>query len=151
VILFDLDGTLADVSHAQHLIMDKSRINSESWDKFYLECTKGKPIAPIIMVMHSLMDSGHVVEIWTGRSGAVARETAEWLGAQAGVDPGMSLNIRMREVGDHTPDVELKEHWLDEELAMGNKIDLVFEDRSRVVAMWRRRGIVCCQVAPGDF
>ena len=28
---------------------------------------------------------------------------------------------------------------------------LVFDDRQRVVDMWRRNGIQCCQVAPGDY
>ena len=28
---------------------------------------------------------------------------------------------------------------------------LVFDDRDRVVAVWRKHGIRCCQVAPGDF
>jgi hypothetical protein len=31
------------------------------------------------------------------------------------------------------------------------KPDLIFEDRASVVAMWRSQGVVCAQVAPGDF
>jgi hypothetical protein len=49
--------------------------------------------------------------------------------------------------GDHRPDTALKAEWMDE----GRKPDLVFEDRASMVAMWRSRGVVCCQVAPGDF
>ena len=29
--------------------------------------------------------------------------------------------------------------------------DLAFDDRDRVVAMWREEGVPCFQVAPGDF
>jgi hypothetical protein len=29
--------------------------------------------------------------------------------------------------------------------------DLIFDDRDRVVAMWRSLGIPCFQVAKGDF
>ncbi|WP_442411278.1 phosphatase domain-containing protein [Methylobacterium aerolatum] len=34
---------------------------------------------------------------------------------------------------------------------LGSVHTLVFEDRVSMVAMWRSRGIVCCQVAPEDF
>jgi hypothetical protein len=28
---------------------------------------------------------------------------------------------------------------------------MAFDDRARVVKMWRDNGVPCCQVAPGDF
>ena len=31
------------------------------------------------------------------------------------------------------------------------RLVMVFDDRDRVVNMWRRNGVVCAQVAPGDF
>lgn len=34
---------------------------------------------------------------------------------------------------------------------MSNRLVMTFDDRDRVVAMWRRNGVVCAQVAPGDF
>ena len=33
----------------------------------------------------------------------------------------------------------------------GERLIAVFEDRDRVVAMWRDAGVPCFQVAPGDF
>jgi hypothetical protein len=40
----------------------------------------------------------------------------------------------------------LPEHPIDRERLVG-----AFDDRQRVVDMWRRNGITCFQVAPGDF
>jgi hypothetical protein len=54
----------------------------------------------------------------------------------------------MRGIGDHQPDTQLKQNWLK---TQANLPDLVFEDRASVVEMWRSNGIVCCQVAPGNF
>ena len=34
---------------------------------------------------------------------------------------------------------------------IGGKIDLVFDDRNKVVDMWRARGTTVVQVADGDF
>jgi hypothetical protein len=36
-------------------------------------------------------------------------------------------------------------------LADGYEPIMVFDDRNQVVKMWRERGIVCAQVAEGDF
>lgn len=53
---------------------------------------------------------------------------------------------------DHTPDDKLKKRWLDEmHWDDRSRIVAVFEDRARVVAMWRAAGIPCFQVADGDF
>lgn len=58
----------------------------------------------------------------------------------------------MRPAGDTTPDHELKQSWL---LSLPNedreRLMCAFDDRQRVVDMWRRNGVLCCQVAPGDF
>jgi hypothetical protein len=53
--------------------------------------------------------------------------------------------------GMFTPDDILKEAWLREQFPDKNNILCVYDDRDKVVAMWRRNGIPCFQVAPGDF
>ena len=46
-------------------------------------------------------------------------------------------------------DVELKQNWLSE---IGKENVLcVFDDRNKLVDMWRKNGLVCFQVADGDF
>ena len=58
----------------------------------------------------------------------------------------------MRKAGDFTPDEDLKRGWLAEmeppELA---RLTAVFDDRDKVVAMWRAAGVPCFQVAPVAF
>jgi hypothetical protein len=62
--------------------------------------------------------------------------------------PINSDDLIMRPSGNYTPD-----HLLKIEMAKPflNQITLVFEDRNKVVKMWRDLGICCCQVAEGDF
>jgi len=45
----------------------------------------------------------------------------------------------------------LKKQWLDEELNTGEEILCTFDDRDKVVKMWRDNGITCMQVNYGDF
>ena len=58
----------------------------------------------------------------------------------------------MRTIGDSTPDEILKRQWY-EELPQNDKERLVcvFDDRQKVVDMWRSIGVTCLQVAAGDF
>lgn len=143
LVVFDLDGTLADLTHRLHFI-DKNRV-SPDWDAFHKACVYDKPIIKIIEVLWAMKDAGHVVEVWSGRSDIVRAETEEWL-TRYEIFPNALL---MRTEGDYTPDHLLKESWI---AAIGSPVpDLVFDDRNKVVEMWRRNGIRCCQVAVGDF
>jgi hypothetical protein len=49
------------------------------------------------------------------------------------------------------PDDQLKQNWLDDLFPDKSNIVCVFDDRDKVVNMWRKNDITCMQVAPGDF
>jgi hypothetical protein len=57
----------------------------------------------------------------------------------------------MREAGDKRPDDAVKRRMLRRAAKLGKRPDVIFDDRDRVVKMWRSEGIPCFQVAPGDF
>lgn len=141
-VVFDLDGTLALNEHRQHFV-DRP-VKEKDWRGFFAACDKDVPNGPIIRVLLALDTIGERVEIWSGRSAEVNDKTERWL-AENGLG---HIPRRMRPDGDHTPDHELKAQWLGES---DQKPTLIFDDRTSVVAMWRSHGIVCAQVAPGDF
>lgn len=88
----------------------------------------------------------HTVEIWSGRSDEVFLETQQWLLRQ---HIGYS-QLRMRKAGDYRQDCIIKAEWYDN-LAAHERPVLAFDDRQQVVDMWRSKGVLCCQVAPGNF
>lgn len=146
--VFDLDGTIAncDDRNEMHACPERGAPHLRSdidWDRYFCDAYLDRPVIPIIKTMRAMHYAGYRVEIWTGR-GAVSRViTHAWL-RKYQVPYHF---IRMRPVGDHTPDTHLKAAWMNE----FGKPDIVFEDRQRVVDMWRSHGIVCAQVAPGNF
>jgi len=141
MIIFDLDGTLALNEHRQHFV--KGPKGDRDWDGFFDACGQDEPNAPIIDTLKILIENHHV-EIWTGRIERVKVKTKIWLRNQ-----GLGrVPLRMRPEGEHCPDTELKQRWIDE---ASLNITMAFDDRDSVVAMWRANGIVCCQVAPGNF
>lgn len=139
-IIFDLDGTIADISHRTHFV----RGGNKDWDSFFAACVADVPNWPVVQALNAHIVADHNVEIWSARSAIVRRETEEWLDCEAGILP--TYLTRMRSAGDNTPDVVLKRHWL-HQLHESERPDIVYDDRQRVVDMWREEGIACFQVA----
>ena len=150
-IVFDLDGTLADGTHREHFIIATEDREKPDWDAFFAASGDDKPIPHVIQILRALWKDGADIEIWSGRGegpgDSVFKITEDWL-AEHDVP---WERLRMRPHGDYTPDVELKRAWLNEARDAGVPPVLVFDDRDKVVAMWRAEGIPCFQVAPGDF
>lgn len=136
--VFDLDGTLADLAHRKPLL------DAKDWRGFFAAVGNDEPIPAVIQVLRDLHGAGNKVEIWSGRSDECRAETEAWL-ARHGV-PADVLVI-MRTAGDRRPDDEVKREFL----RGTDAPDVIFDDRQRVVDMWRSLGIRCFQVAPGDF
>ncbi|HBG52093.1 MAG TPA: hypothetical protein DDW89_09840 [Gammaproteobacteria bacterium] len=146
IIVFDLDGTIADCSHRLHHIKGTVK----DWEAFHAACHADAPIMPVIRLMEALYEAHHPVEIWTGRDDTTAEATRRWL-QDWGKIYGHGIPIRMRQHGDHTEDHILKARWLADLRATGRDVAMAFEDRARVVKMWRAHGVQCFQVCEGDF
>lgn len=141
-VVFDLDGTIADTSHRSKYL--DGTMGKKDWRGFYAACVNDAAHTHVLRVLFALESSGCRVEIWSGRSKEVEAETIQWL-----ADHGLGhIPIKMREDGDYTPDDVLKRDWL---LQTTPRPDLIFDDRKKVVDMWRAEGVPCFQVAPGDF
>lgn len=135
-VIFDLDGTLANIDHRTHYVRGGKR----DWDSFFRECVNDVPVPHVIETLHAHLAASHKVRIWSGRSDIVRTETEQWL-SDRGIDPCYLQH--MRAAGDNTPDAELKRYWLNQEY---ERPDLVYDDRQRVVDMWRAEGVPCFQV-----
>ena len=124
-----------------------------NWDAFHAACVDDKPIQPVIELLLSL-ELRAEVWIWSGRMSTVREQTILWLDQNVIANDCMDMDtiLTMRPAGDYTPDDQLKESWLKamspEDRA---RLVMVFDDRQRVVDMWRRNSVTCAQVAPGDF
>ena len=139
---FDLDGTLADLSHRVH------HAHNKDWREFFANVHNDTPIYPIVRVAQALYMDGHRVVIVSGRSDECEAATIQWL-----VKHNIPYSAMfMRRAGDHRPDNIVKlEMYHKRILPMFGKPDIIFDDRQQVVDMWRAEGLVCVQVAPGNF
>lgn len=159
MIIFDLDGTLADCTHRRHFVDRAYWYDWEgcgkrwkpNYNAFYEECDRDLPIEEVIRIFN-LLSKTHEVQIWSGRCESVRPKTMSWLllNTEISENPNTLINIKMRPIGDSTPDDVLKEKWLDEAISEGKKIDFVFDDRPKVVRMWHRRGIFVFNCLQGN-
>jgi hypothetical protein len=118
--------------------------SDERWRRFFAECVNDLPNWPVIYALNALQRVGYEIHIFSGRSDEVLNETLDWLRHKVSYS-----SLRMRPAGDFTPDEELKRQWIEEyDLS---QILCVFDDRKKVVDMWRELGLSCFQVAPGEF
>jgi hypothetical protein len=149
-VIFDLDGTLADITKRREISTLPS--GKMDWDRFFdpENIKLDEPNIPVIEACKAMKAQGYGIAIFSGRSKATKLATQDWLSKW---DVPCDI-LKMRPTGrdwHYMPDDKLKKHWLDDIIGLGADILCVFDDRDKVVQMWRQNGIPCFQVAPGDF
>ena len=140
VLLCDVDGTVA-------LRGDRSPFPGPEGE---LRSGEDLPNEPVIRVLRDLRASTPEVVFLSGRTEAARWRTEMWLRTHV-LEPGEWPMLHLRAVGDTRPDDVVKGELFDRYVAGRYRVRLVLDDRDRVVAMWRARGLLVLQVAPGAF
>lgn len=143
-IIVDIDGTLADCTHRLHHIQKQPK----DWDAFFAACSEDAPIVPVLRMVKAL-DKVHRIVFCSGRPEKWREDTERWLARHGVVE--YRRPMFMRPDGWHADDDTVKRVLLEKIREAGYNPELAIEDRKRVVDMWRSEGIICAQVAEGDF
>ena len=146
-VIFDLDGTLAIVG-ARRKVSTKSD-GKLNWDKFFdpSNIVLDIPNKPVVKMAQLLAEDGFNIFIFSGRSDRTINVTRSWLTRNR--IPFHKLVMR-DQAKLFIPDDQLKKQFLDEHADIDN-IFAVFDDRQKVVDMWRKNGLTTFQVADGNF
>ena len=141
IVIFDIDGTLADISQRIHHIRKKPK----NWNAFNEGMAKDKAVRSMVRLCNLLYESGTRIILCSGRNEKNRPETIEWLKRE-----GVNYHeLLLRKDTDMRQDAVIKREMLQD--LDKSKILFVVEDRSRVVEMWRSEGLTCLQCAPGEF
>jgi len=128
-VICDLDGTLANLNGRSPY--DASTCDEDLLNPVVADIIKGKKV--VILV--------------SGREDKFRDKTLSFL-----LKNGVYYDhLFMRKTGDQRNDAIIKEEIYNSEIKGKYNIELVLDDRNRVVDMWRSLGLVCHQVAYGDF
>ena len=145
LVVFDIDGTLANIEHRLDYVRSQPK-NWEAFDAGIPNDEVNEPVAQMFWVLK--LQPKHTIIFASGRNERSRQATENWLRKNA-------LNgyqkLYMRKTDDRRCDDIVKQEILDQIVAdYGRKPDMVFEDRPRVVRMWRDNGIFVFNVYQGD-
>lgn len=141
--IFDIDGTLSDPTHRLHYIQG----DVKDWDAFFSAVGDDPVHEHVADVLYALEHTDNHIVIVSGRSDQCREETVAWFD----INGIPYYALYMRRAGDHRPDYQVKRDLLVQLRRDGYEPVMVFDDRKKVVDMWRAEGIPCAQVAPGNF
>lgn len=143
-VIFDIDGTLADIDHRRKLLEG----DKPDWRGFHAGVDGDLPNIPVVALYRALWEGGQFTMILTsGRAERWRAHTEAWLFWNE-IPFGELL---MRVDGDGRADHIIKQEFLDHIRAKGEDVLFAVDDRQQVVDMWRRNGVTCLQCAPGQF
>jgi len=143
IVIFDIDGTLANIAHRRHFVRTKPR----NWPAFNKAMVHDTPHDDIIWLYKMLQETGCTMLIASGRGEEDRTKTEVWL-----MEQGITYKkLYMRPAKDSRADNIIKGEILEQIRAEHGEPHMVFDDRNQVVDMWRANGVRCLQVAPGDF
>lgn len=140
-ILFDIDGTLADLNGRENFLKQEK----PDWKKFNAKIEEDVPNTPVVELYRTLYESGKFeIILVSGRQERFRKVTETWL-AWHEIPFGELL---MRADNDQRPDSEVKQDILNSLKAQGKKILFTVDDRQSVVERkngfpFHRRQIHC--------
>ena len=163
-VIFDLDGTLADIDARRKLSLKPN--GKMDWDVFFdaSNISLDLPNEPVIKMAQLFAADGFNIVIFSGRNDRSFNTTKSWLSKHRvpfhklvmRPDKFLKLGDKIADGNIATqdmrfmPDEILKKEMLDTFINK-DEVFLVVDDRDKVVKMWRDLGLNTFQVAPGNF
>jgi hypothetical protein len=147
-IIFDIDGTLMNIDHRRHFVEG----GKKDWGSFERQIKNDVPYSDISQLLVSLFESNnHRFIFCSGRREKNRKITVEQITAILSqainyLPSSLDIVLVMRDDDDRRPDYIVKLDILEQLRAEGYNPELVFDDRTSVVEMWRAQGIRCLQV-----
>lgn len=135
VVLCDIDGTIA--LRRGRSPYDQSKVLEDAFDP------------RMNFLLSSLLEKFQIIFLSGRQDTKQCREdTEKWLKDNLGLS---EVTLIMRPEGDFRPDDVVKKELYQKYIKDRYNVVCVFDDRDKVVRMWRNLGLLCCQVYYGNF
>ncbi len=152
-IIFDIDGTLADVAHRRHFLSGAK----PAWGPFFDEMVNDPPLRDVCLLAellgdHPLVNQGAIkLFLFSGRPETHRKQTEAWLLVHARSYFQKAEALLMRGEGDFRSDVIVKREMLRDIQAKGYDVRLVVDDRPSVCDMWKAEGLTVLVHDSGEW
>jgi predicted kinase len=133
IVIFDIDGTLSHVNGKRDYF-DWNRVDRDDLDLIVFDAYR------------VYRDAGYKIFVVTGRSEEAREKTELWLSVY-----GITYEkLLMRKAEDFRPDNTVKMEIFNHYIKGKYNVQVIFDDRQKVVDMWRDLGLKVFQVAKSD-
>ena len=126
VILCDIDGTVANNDHRQHLLG-----NYKDWNKFFDQMHLDEPINRTIALIKELHNEKKEVIFLTGRPERYREKTIKWLKKYF----KFHINLYMRKDGDTRDKLTVKKEIFDLNFS-DSDIETIIDNDKELIEMW---------------
>lgn len=134
VVIFDIDGTLSHVNGKRDYF-DWDKVDRDDLDTIVFDAYK------------AYKDAGNKIYVVTGRSEEAREKTELWLDFY-----GITYEkLLMRKADDYRPDNIVKMEIFNTHIKGKCNVKVIFEDRQKIINMWRNLGLKVFQVSKGDY
>ncbi len=147
VVIVDIDGTISKVGERLKYLNQEPK----DWDSFYNDSFEDEPIIEIVDLVYDLYLQRYQLVFCTGRRESCREKTINWFNKYFEPEVAKFSKLLMRPNKDHRHDTEIKPELLKNAGIELDSIAFVLEDRNSMVKKWRELGLICLQVAEGDF
>lgn len=137
-LIVDLDGTLAKIPEGGRNVYDWTRVSEDEVNY------------PVLYSIEAALASGwaETIIFMSGRVDKCYFDTLDWIEDNTDLEVN---HLYMRADGDRRDDAIVKLELFNKHVRGKFNVRAVYDDRNRVVKMWRKLGLTCFQVADGDF
>ena len=144
VIVFDVDGTLANINHRRHFVAMKPK----NWKAFFANMEHDTVNEDVRYILETMWEEpSNKIIICSGREIIHKPQTVRWF--ERNKIP--YHDIYMRAEKDYRPDYQVKVELLQEIRNTYGNPYLWFDDRQQVVDAIRAQGVRVLQVDEGNF
>lgn len=141
-IIVDIDGTIANCLHRRHFLEEKN----PDWRSFNESCVTDT-LNPWCREIVEHFKSDHTILFVSGRAEEYREVTEKWLD-----DNKVCCHfLFMRKNKDYRDDTIIKKEIYESKIAQEYEVTFVIDDRSKMVDMWRKLGLICLQCDEGNY
>jgi phosphoglycolate phosphatase-like HAD superfamily hydrolase len=143
IVVFDVDGTLANNDHRSHWVKTKPK----NWKAFHKGTPHDTPYPEVVDIAQTYNEKGAIIVICSAREEIHREATQEWL-----IRHEIPFDaLYMRPKNDYRDDAIIKIELLEKIRKDYGEPFMWFDDRNKVVDALRANGVKVLQVRPGDF
>lgn len=144
-VLCDLDGTLCDITHR----LQYAKRETKDWDKFFAGIPEDKIRPGTIDILMSCVKKGHSIIFVSARPERYRESTLTWFKHHL-PEEIKEVTLMMRRSNDKRDDVEVKQEMYNKYFKDKYPVEVVIDDRPKVIRMWRENGVTVVDVGSGE-